>query len=139
MNDLIDGMVRKPDHSTSVAAAQTVKRQTLRQLVEEHALGVGGRGFIDDDLKAAWPDSPESSVRKRRSEMAEENLILETGRTRLNRKGQSEKVWMHRQFHHNPPPIVERQKKPSRADEIVRLEAEVTRLKHILDANSITY
>lgn len=139
MNDLIEGMVRKPDHSTSVQAAQRVKRVTLRQLVEEMALDVGGRGFIDDDLKRCWPDTPESSVRKRRSEMAEENLILETGHTRLNRQGQSEKVWMHRQFHHNPPPIVERAQKLSRADQIARLEAEVTRLKRILDAHCITH
>lgn len=139
MNDLLDGMVRRPDHSTSVMAAQRVDRKTCREIVIEFALAAGPSGFIDDDLKAAWPDMAESTLRKRRTDMTVENRIIETGRTRTNRNNREERVWVHRQFHHNPPPIVVPEPKISRADMIVRLEAEIKRLKRLLADNNITY
>lgn len=133
----IVGMVRRSDHRTSVLAAASVKRVTLRELVLRHAAAAEARGITDDDLKAAWPEKPESSVRKRRTELAQENRLIETAYVRTNRQGQEERVWVHRDFHHNPPPIREREKVVSKSDQIVRLEAEVRRLQRILDSNGI--
>lgn len=124
----IEGMVRKPDHPTSIAAAAKVKRVTIRALVEREAIMAGPRGIIDDELKATYPDRPESSFRKRRTELTQENHLLDTGRTRVNRQGQEEKVWMHRDFHHAPPPVKEREKPVSKSDRLVRLEAQKTDL-----------
>lgn len=130
--DVPKGMVRRLDHSTSVMAAHGVKRITLRQVVLDYAL-TQPRGFTDHDLWALRPETPESSLRKRRSELAEENYLLDTGRTKTNENSQQAKVWLHRSFHHNPPPIREREQKISAADQIVRLEAENRALRAELD------
>jgi hypothetical protein len=138
MSHDIQGMVRRDDHRTSVDAAINLKarRFTLREQVIEFAKASLAHGLTDDELKTARPETPESSLRKRRTELAQENILVETGVTRVNRHGQDEKVWMHRDFHPSPPPIVERDisAKPSR---IARLEAEIERLKAILDAHGI--
>lgn len=126
--DLPKGMVRLNDHTTSILAAHHVKRVTIRERVLNIARDAGTVGITDDELKAAHPDSPESSIRKRRTELAQENYLLETARTRRNRHGQMERVWMHRDWHLDPPPIVEREKVESKDDQIARLEAEVKRL-----------
>lgn len=132
------GTVRRNDHSTSRKAAVQVKRTTLRQIVLDYA-SRRSDGFTDHDLWALRPETPESSLRKRRSELVEENRLLDTGRVRINENGQEAKVWIDRAFHHNPPPIVEREQKISRAEQIVRLEAEVERLRRILDQHNVTY
>ena len=126
------GMVRRDDHRTSYRAAAGVKRYTLREQVVDYALSAGVKGFIDDALKTVWFDRPESSLRKRRTELAQENILLDTGFTRLNRQGQYETVWVHRSFHPCPPPIVERQQP-------IGLKDENARLKAILDAHGIAY
>ena len=128
--DLI-GMVRKNDHSTSIAAAGRVRRRTCEERVTEIAHKAASRGFIDDDLKAAWPDLPESSLRKRRTTMTQQNVIIDTGRTPGNRFGQQEKVWAHRDYVYSPPPVVELEPNVSKADQIVRLEAQVRDLQDI--------
>ena len=126
MTDLIElaGMVRRDDHATSIAAATTVRRVTLRQCVLDIALQKGALGITDDELKVAHPDTPESSVRKRRTELAQENVLLDTGRTRMNRHGQDEAVWVHRDFHAFPPPLVERTAPMSKDHQITILEAQ---------------
>lgn len=128
MTDL-DGMVRKPDHSTSVAAAKRVSILTLRATVIDAAFLARFRGITDDDLKALHPNSPESSLRKRRTELTQENVILDAGRTRENRHGQHEKVWLHRDFYASPPPVVppvpKRDRPISKARQIAELETRV--------------
>lgn len=126
MTGLIElaGMVRRDDHATSIAAASTVRRVTLRQCVLDIALQAGHDGIIDDELKVAHPDTPESSVRKRRTELAQENVLLDIGRTRMNRHGQEETVWMHRDFHWSPPPLVDRAPPMSKDHQITILEAQ---------------
>ena len=124
MNSLLDGMVRRPDHSTSIAAAIKVRRRTLREVVIDEALSEGAVGITDDELKARYPQTPESSVRKRRTELAQENVLLESGRVRKNRHGQEEKVWMHRDFHWSPPPLVDRAPPMSKDHQITILEAQ---------------
>lgn len=98
------GMVRIPDHSTSEQAATSVKRKTIRAIVLEFAEG-RPQGFIDDDVRAIRPDAPESSMRKRRTELSDDGYILDTGTTRTNAKGSQSIVWIHRRFHPAPPPI----------------------------------
>jgi hypothetical protein len=129
MNDLLEGMVRHPDYATSIMAATKVRKMTLRQAVLHEALRSRGHGITDDELKAIYPRTPESSVRKRRTELAQENVLLATGRVRKNRHGQEETVWMHRDFHHNPPPLMEREQPTSKAQQIVMLEARVRLLE----------
>lgn len=126
------GMVRRNDHGTSVAAAARVRRVTCKQRVTEFAHDVKHKGFIDDDLKRCWPDTPESSLRKRRTTMTQQNIILDTGRTRANRLGQQETVWVHRDYHPSPPPVVELEKRVSAADQIVRLQAQIADLKDMV-------
>lgn len=115
IEDHLRGMHRKPDHATSIEAAHKVKRFTLRQIVEEYALGCGRGGFTDDDLKRDYDNSPESSLRKRRTELMQENRVLDTGKTRANRFGQQEIVWVHRDYHPSPPPIIERDTTPKQS------------------------
>lgn len=122
MNDLLEGMVRRPDHATSIKAAGKVRKFTLRETVEQYARDVMREGFIDDDLKAAWPGKPESSLRKRRTELAQENRILDTGLTRTNRFGHEEIVWVHRNYHPSPPPMQERDTAPKQS-RLARAEA----------------
>ena len=99
------GMTRTPDHATSEAAAGKVKRLTIRARVLCYAENTP-RGFIDEQLHELSPSSPESSFRKRRSELSDECIILDTGRTRANSHGDQCVIWCHRKFHPNPPPIV---------------------------------
>jgi len=89
-------------------------------------------GFTDHDLWALRPETPESSLRKRRSELVEENRLLDTGRVRTNGNGQEAKVWIDRAFHHNPPPIVEREQKISSAEQIKRLETRVASMERAM-------
>ena len=128
----VRGMARNPDHSTSIRAAQRVKRVTLRDAVTQFARDAGHKGFTDEELRAKWEGQPESSLRKRRTELAQENIVLDSGRTTLNRHAQEVKVWVHRDFHHAPPPIIDR-------PEPFSAKAEIHRLKALFEAHSIAY
>lgn len=130
------GMHRKPDHSTSIKAARGVRKFTLREQVIDFARDRRNSGFTDDDLKQAF-DTPESSMRKRRTELAQENIIVETGLTRLNTRGSEEKVWVHRDYHPSPPPVQERDTTPKQP-KVARLEARVAQLEAILDEHGIS-
>ena len=105
------GMVRVPDHSTSEAAAKKVERTTIRGLVLAFA-EQQRTGFIDEDLLRLRPGAPESSFRKRRTELADDGYILDTGTTRPNRHGDQCTVWIYRGFHPAPPPIKAKVKSP---------------------------
>ena len=98
------GMVHNPDHSTSIKAARKVKRPTIRSKVLAFA-EQDGDGFIDEELRTIDPDAPESSLRKRRTELTDDGYILDSGTERKNSKGQDCTVWIHRKFHPAPPPV----------------------------------
>jgi hypothetical protein len=121
-------MVGQPFHATSVKAAEAVRKVTLRQQVIDFAMNCLN-GFTDSDLKDAFPWTPESSMRKRRTELAQENIVLDSGRTRLNRHGHEEIVWQHRYTHPCPPDVVTREYREGPSAKIARLEAEVRALK----------
>ena len=118
-DDLLTDMTRTPDHVTSTRAAETVNKRkpTLRQIVLDYAARLP-LGFIDENLLLMRPDLPESSLRKRRTELTEENIILASTEARRNSKGQDCIVWRHRDHVLNPPPIKPREVKPSRFDEL---------------------
>lgn len=115
MYDDTNGMNRQPDHRTSIAAAATVSRRkiTIRQRVEDFAK-LCSYGFIDESLLALDTSAPESSFRKRRTELCEENIIIASEQTRQNSKGQDCTVFYHRDHMIDPPPIKPRVQKPSR-------------------------
>jgi hypothetical protein len=111
MSDLFgQPATRRTDPATSHQAAEKVApfTGTIREWVLAFALRAGESGFIDDDLVTARTDHPESSFRKRRTELAQENWLIDTGRQIDNRWGNGEIVWVHRDFAANPPPIKER-------------------------------
>lgn len=112
-------MVSRDDPITSTRAAEAVSRRkwTLRQRVEDFARRCP-HGFIDEEAGMLDPAAPESSLRKRRTELADENIVLSTGETRRNSKGQDCIVWRHRDHVHNPPPQRVREKKQSRFGEL---------------------
>lgn len=124
------GMTRIDDPVTSVLAAEKVsgRKWTIRQRVEDFARRLP-HGFIDEEVGMLKPDAPESSFRKRRTELADENIILDSGETRRNRKAQECIVWRHRMHMENPPPIKPREAKPSRftalQEENAKLRAEL--------------
>lgn len=125
-------MVRNPDQRTSIMAAQRVQRVPIREYVIEFAQSRGYGGFIDEELLGSKPGQPESSLRTRRNELMQENILLDSGQTRTNRRGQEMIVWVHRDFHPSPPPVVERVVPESP-------KAEIARLKALLDAHHISY
>lgn len=112
------GMTRNPDHATSEKAAVKVKRRTIRALVLSLAED-WPEAFTDEEMDAkcrkAEPDKnrAESSYRKRRTELTDDNIIVDTGTERPKKNGESAKVWVHRKFHPAPPP--ERVKPKGRA------------------------
>jgi hypothetical protein len=102
------GMVRRNDHSTSIRAAKRVvtHRNTLKAQVIAFTRESGPYGVIDEELHAIDPTRPESSFRKRRTELAQKNILIEKpGHTRKNRHGEDCKVFIHRDHAFNPPPI----------------------------------
>lgn len=91
-------LVRNTDPATSHSAAVKVDRTTIRDRVLAFALAAGPLGFIDHDLQSIDPTAPESSIRKRRSELTRDGLIINTGSTRMNANNVASFVWKHRDF-----------------------------------------
>lgn len=92
---LFEAATRRNDHATSVDASEAVKPITAKiaLAVLRFAWAAGPDGFIDDDLKAAWPDSPESSYRKRRTELAAQGYLVTNKDERPNRNKRNELIW----------------------------------------------
>lgn len=105
------GMTRNPDHDTSERAAGRLKHRTLRQLVL-HVAENWPEGFTDEEMDAQCRrhepdlDRAESSYRKRRTELSDDFVIVDSGTKRAKRNGEEAKVWVHRKFHPDPPPEV---------------------------------
>lgn len=119
-------MHRTSDPKTSREAAEKIapRAPSIRDRVLSYAKARGQHGFIDDNLKAEFPSAPESSYRKRRSELAGENWLVDSGKTRSNCHGNQEVVWVHRDFVDLPPPLVERAKSQSATDKAAARERE---------------
>jgi hypothetical protein len=90
---------RLGDHQTSQDAAEAVGKVTgkIALAVLSYARQ-NPQGFIDDDLKVAFSNAPESSYRKRRSELTKGGYLaskdgLGLTMTRKNRNGRDETIW----------------------------------------------
>ena len=109
MNDF-RAHARRGDLQTSHRAAEAVTPRipTIRQQVEDYARGRGPEGFIDEELSEHFGEvaATRSSYRTRRSELTVENRILDTRRLRRNSLNLECEVWVHRDHHPDPPPIV---------------------------------
>lgn len=138
-NAQILGMTRVGGPITSVLAAEVAfrRRLTIRERVETFAR-FRPHGFLDCELfefardlalALGEPTPPESSARKRRTELCEENRIIASSETRKNDHDQEATVFYAREHMQNPPPIKAREAKPSRfaalQEECARLRAEV--------------
>src|SRR4051812_20623424 len=86
---------RSDDHETSqeAAAKTSLKINARRAAVLSIASQSEPHGFIDDDLKVAFSDAPESTYRKRRSELAAHGYLRSDGEKRHNRHGHAELIW----------------------------------------------
>lgn len=114
MSDLFTPATRSSDPPTSHDAAETVAPAvgTIREEVLSFALDRATRGFIDDDLVRKFcQGKPESSYRKRRSELAQEGWLIDVGEQRTNGFGNNEIVWRHRGFVDAPPPLRSRERR----------------------------
>lgn len=104
-------MTRADGRATSEKAADSVRVPTIRSRVlawtEQQP-----DGFIDHDLSVIDPNAPESSLRKRRTELTDDGYIVATNSERPNRNGKMSTVFVHRKFHHAPPPITVRATQP---------------------------
>jgi hypothetical protein len=99
---------RREDPDTSHKAARTLRRTRLSLRDKVLSFAADHADFIDEDLVHAFPDAPESSYRKRRSELTEEGWIVDSGRRRKNGDGNDMIVWVYRSRHPNPPPLIGR-------------------------------
>lgn len=94
--DRVRGMVRREHPDTSRQAAMRVAR-TLSETKVKVIRCFGNNGpmtdrEMDSHATASYGERPESSYRKRRSELTEEGLIETTGRTRTE-AGSPRLVW----------------------------------------------
>jgi hypothetical protein len=92
----------------------------IQARVERYAIRQGESGFTDAKLCEDLGDDG-STLRTRRSELSDRNIILDSGQRTTH--GDSERrriVWLHRNFVRNAPPIIDR---PSHASDQERTEA----------------
>lgn len=83
-----------PETSKEAAKAVAPKRVKIRDRVLEYARDMGAHGITDAELVERWPDAPESSYRKRRTELVQDGKLVDSGRTRLNKHGRRCVVWI---------------------------------------------
>ena len=116
MDDLFAPAVRGPHTGrnapeTSREAAATIEPRvgSIRSQVLAHAERVGEVGFIDEELAYLASDERQfdRSIRNRRTELTDANMILDSRRRRPNARGNECVVWIHRLYATNPPPISE--------------------------------
>ena len=89
------GMVRNPDHETSIEAAKELvpKLGQIHQKVLDAFLEHGE--MTDGELEnlPQFSSYGPSTIRKRRSELYQSGRLVDTGRTRENERGKSMVIW----------------------------------------------
>lgn len=94
MPNYIAGMVRNPDHATSVQAAVSLGPK-LRELQQKVLEAVRDHGPVNDwDLEnmSSFSSYGPSTIRKRRSELYHAGLLVKVG-TKANPNGRSMTLW----------------------------------------------
>lgn len=126
---------RSSDPDTSHGAADTLRPRapSIRKQVLDFALE-RGRTFTDDELVLSHPAAPESSFRKRRSELTEENRIVDSRRRSLNRHENEVILWVHRdharQYGVDPGPVRKRtSERQLRSDLVAAARAKAATLR----------
>ena len=107
MTDQAHARSTDPETSHEAAAAVTPDLRELQARVEAYARRMGGQGFVDAQMEEDLDDDG-STMRSRRAELTERNIILSSGSKR--RWGESVRrrvVWIHRDFVDNPPPVID--------------------------------
>lgn len=128
---------RSTDPQTSHEAADAITPHVpiLRQRVHIYAHARGSMGFCDAQMETEI-DEPGSSLRTRRAELTERNIILDSGRTMKFGDSPRERiVWVHRDFVDNPPPILRAKQAPAQPDHL-KEQAKVTAL--VLDGFAVS-
>lgn len=97
---------RTGDPQTSFAAARAVdpKLTEIQRRVIAFAESKGHYGFTDLELTEELEDST-STLRSRRAELADRNILINSHRTRQSGTTHRRIVWIHRRFAASPPPI----------------------------------
>jgi hypothetical protein len=135
----IPARARNTDPETSHKAAEAIEPHTatIRRQVEAFAHQRGDEGFIDEDLSRAFEAENVSSYRTRRAELADQNIILDSGRRRQNEGGRECVVWVHRSFVLQPPLERDPAKKPKR-DEVEAAFVEIEKWQRQMKAEGRT-
>lgn len=95
-----------PDTSHEAADAATVAINTKREMVTRYARDADAAGFMDAQMSHDLGDDG-STLRTRRSELTEQNIILDSGRRgRWGDNARERIIWVHRNFVDDPPPIL---------------------------------
>lgn len=109
---------RRGDPATSHRAADVVTPglNAIQRQVEAFAIEKFG-GFLDLDLVAAIPDLGPSTLRTRRAELVDRNIILDSG-NRKTPEGHASPhtIWIHRNYVAGPGPLREPPAPASRED-----------------------
>ena len=102
-------LTRERDHDTSIAASKKVmpKISMLMGRVLSEISMAGVLGLTDSELRlrmitAGFPNGPESTYRKRRSELFARGYVIWSGDFRTNERGSKEKVWIVRPLQTGP-------------------------------------
>lgn len=88
---------RPDDRPTARAAGESVRkgsRSPLAQAIYNELRQRGSAGATDDELWQAFPGQLLGSVSKRRGELTEWGLVMDSGRTRATRRGRQAVVWV---------------------------------------------
>lgn len=94
-----------PQSSHRAADAVTPNLRELQARVEAYARRKGQHGFTDAEMSHELED-PGSTYRTRRSELADRNIVLDSGhQRRFGESARMRTVWIHRDFAKDPPPI----------------------------------
>jgi hypothetical protein len=108
MSDLF-AHTRTGDPDTSHAAAQAItpKLTDIQRQVSAYARRAGPEGFVAIEAEIAFEDGG-STIRTRISELAERNILFDSGRRRTHGESARQRIiWVHREFMTNAPPIIE--------------------------------
>lgn len=108
-----------PETSHRAAAKVDPVVRSVRDQVIDFAKRAGEQGFTDGQIVALGDDwfEGDRTYRPRRTELTDENIILDSGRRVENERGNPVVVWVHRDFCPDAPPIREagESREPKRA------------------------
>lgn len=93
--------IRRQDHATSVAASDAISGRVteLMRAAYKAIKKAGTLGLTDSEVTAAlmregYPQAPDSTYRKRRTELTQLGHVKWNGARRRNANGSMEKVWV---------------------------------------------